>query len=151
MNIMSLFEPDFIAPLLIFSIPIIAIIGGITAGIIRTMGRQRLVEMAQQERIAAIQRGVDPSQLPPLHPELFGDSSPFSPQEADRRRHQGLLIGGIVTLFAGIGIALFLWILRPDGERYVWAIGIIPIAVGLGLLLSAFITRPAPGPAGPRA
>ncbi|MFI5370963.1 MAG: DUF6249 domain-containing protein [Candidatus Eisenbacteria bacterium] len=146
---MHIFDPDFVVPFLIFTIPIIAIVGGIATGIIRTMGRQRLVELAQQERIAAIQRGVDPAQLPPIHPDLFGDS-PFSPQESDRRRHEGLLIGGIVTLFTGIGIAMFLWILRPDGERYVWAVGIIPMAVGLGLLLSAMIVRPAAGPDGPR-
>lgn len=146
----NVFDPDFVVPFLIFTIPIIAVIGGFTSGIIRMMGRQRLIELAQQERIAAIQRGVDPAQLPPLHPELFGDSSPFSPYESERRRHQGLLVGGIVTLFAGIGVAVFLWFLRPDGERFMWAVGIIPITVGLGLLLSAFITRPGPGPGGPR-
>lgn len=150
MSLMGIFDPDFVVPFLIFTIPIIAVVGGIATGIIRMMGRQRLVELAQQERIAAIQRGVDPAQLPPLQADLMSDS-PFSPQESDRRRRQGLLIGGIVTLFAGIGIAMFLWILRPDGERYVWAIGLIPIAVGLGLLLSALIIRPAPGPIGPRA
>src|SRR5207248_4823258 len=48
-------------PFLIFSIPIVAIVGGITAGIVRTLGNQRLMELAQRERIAAIERGVDPS------------------------------------------------------------------------------------------
>ena len=140
---------DFI-PFLVFSIPIIAIVGGITAGIVKTLGRQRLIELAQQERIAAIQRGIDPAQLPPLAPELFGDSSPFSPVDSERRRHQGLLVGGIVTTFAGAGVSVFLAALRPDGDRFLWAVGIVPIAVGLGLLLSAFITRPGSGSGAPR-
>ena len=57
---------EFFVPFLVFAIPIIAIVGGITAGIVRTLGRQRLIELAQRERIAAIERGVDPSKLPPL-------------------------------------------------------------------------------------
>ena len=102
---------DFI-PFLVFSIPIIAIVGGITAGIIKTLGRQRLIELAQQERIAAIQRGIDPSKLPPMpnlaldEDELLGMSGP----EQDRRRAQGLLIGGIIVTAASIGmIAFFSW------------------------------------------
>lgn len=49
-----------------FAIPIIAIIGGITLAIIRTTGQQRLAELERRERIAAIERGVDPSKLPPM-------------------------------------------------------------------------------------
>src|SRR5204863_7964553 len=74
MYLASMFEPEFVVPLLIFSLPIIAIVGGIVAGIMKQTGRQRLVEMAQQERIAAIQRGIDPSQLPPLPLEALGDA-----------------------------------------------------------------------------
>ena len=143
---MRFLDPDVVVPFLVFTIPIVAIIGGITSGIVRMLGRQRLLELAQQERIAAIQRGVNPAQLPPLSPELFGDTSPFSPFDAEKRRHQGLLVGGIVTTCAGVGVSVFLAALRPDGERFLWAVGIIPIAVGIGLLLPAFITRPQPGP-----
>ena len=48
----------------LFTIPIVAIIGGITAGIVKSVHRQRLLELAQKERIAAIERGVDLEKLP---------------------------------------------------------------------------------------
>ena len=58
---------------------------------------------------------------------------------------------GVITCFAGIGVSVFLWILLgaiagsveardPQGAeilRHVWAAGIIPFFVGLGIILSA--------------
>ncbi|HEY3215145.1 MAG TPA: hypothetical protein VGK93_01495 [Candidatus Eisenbacteria bacterium] len=136
-------------PFMIFSIPIVAIVGGITVAVVKAIGRQRLVELAQQERIAALQRGVDISKLPAL-PNLALDDDDLSMlgvsgPERDRRRAQGLMIGGIITLFAGIGIMAFLLILGPDGDKAAWAVGIIPGAVGLALLLSAWIVSPKAG------
>jgi len=132
---------DFI-PLLIFSIPIIAIVGGITAGIVKTLGRQRLIELAQQERIAAIQHGIDVSKLPPLpgigldEEDVLGLSGP----ERDRRRAQGLLIAGIVTVAISTGLIAFFILIEANNNT--WAIGIIPGAAGIALLISAWIVRP---------
>jgi len=98
-------EPEFFIPFLVFAIPIIAIIGGITAGIVRTMGQQRLAELAARERLAAIEKGIDPSKLPPppgYGSEWGGDwSAPRDPN----RRAQSLMIGGLVTLAVGIGLS----------------------------------------------
>lgn len=146
---MNVFEPDFVVPFLIFSIPIIAIIGGITAGIVKTMSQQRLIELAQRERIAAIERGVDPAKLPPLPTAGGGGDLLYSsPEEAARRRAEGLLIAGIISVATGIGLAAFLSIMEDHGEA--WAVGIIPFSIGIALLLSAWIVRPRGG-AGPRA
>jgi hypothetical protein len=139
---MNFFEPDFVVPFLLFMIPIIAIIGAFTTGIVRMIGRQRLVELAQQERIAAIQRGIDPAQLAPLHADLLNESSPFPPGEHARRQHRSLVVGGVVTLFAGIGIALFFYFMRPDHQEFAWAVGLIPIMLGIGLLVAAALVRP---------
>lgn len=141
---MNPFEPDFVVPLLVFSIPILAIVGGIVSGIVKMQGRQKLIELAQQERIAAIQRGLDPNQLPPLPLEALGHSdSPFlSPYESDRRRSQGYLIGGLITLFGGAGLAVFLSVMRPDNDHNIWAVGLIPMMIGAALILSAIIVRP---------
>ena len=146
---MFAFNPEAFLPFMVFSIPIIAIVGGITVAIVKSIGRQRLIELAQQERIAAIQRGVDVSKLPPLPSAALDDDDlamgvPLT--ERDRRRAQGLLIGGIVTLFAGAGIMGFLSVVENDGNA--WAVGIIPASVGLALLLSAWIVNPK-GDAGP--
>jgi len=144
MYLLNLFDPEFVVPLLIFSLPIIAIVGGITAGILKQAGRQRLIELAQQERIAAIQRGIDPSQLPPLPLDLMGDAGAMlSAHQSEKRRAQGFLIAGVITLFAGIGITAFLMILRDSDER-VWAVGLIPTLVGLALLISARLIWPRP-------
>jgi hypothetical protein len=140
---LSSFSVGEFIPIVALSIPIVAIIGGITAGIIRTLGRQRLIELAQRERIAAIERGVDPAKLAPL-PITALDDEPetltMSQYDRDRRRAQGLLIGGIVTTAVGLGLMAFLNIMEDHGNA--WAVGIIPAAIGVALLLSAFLVRP---------
>ena len=133
-------------PFLIFSIPIIAIVGGITAGIVRTLGNQRLMELAQRERIAAIERGIDPSKLPPLPIAVtdqtsMGGSMYMTPHDYMKRRFQGLLIGGLVCVFTGISIAVFLSLVSEE-SRQAWAVGLIPASVGVALLLSALIVKP---------
>lgn len=138
-------DPEFFLPFLIFSIPIIAIVGGITAGIVRTVGRQRLVEMAQRERITAIERGVDPTKLPPLPGMGENGDDPYLPRhEHDRRRAQSLMIGGIITSGVGIGLSLLLAFMEP-GDRAAWAVGMLPLTIGLSLLLSAWLIRPKNG------
>lgn len=136
------FDPDIFVPFLVFSIPIIAIAGGITAGIVRMIGQQRLVELAQRERIAAMERGIDPSKLPPLPTGGGGDLSSmfWSPRDVAKRRSQSLLIGGIITLFGGAAIIAFLNIVETSDR--VWAVGIIPSSVGLALILCSFLVKP---------
>jgi uncharacterized protein DUF6249 len=137
------FEDSF-AFMFVMAIPIIAIIGGITAGIVRTMGQQRLAELAHRERIAAMERGVDPSKLPPAVPPFEGSGwLTYNPL----RRYHGLLIGGIVCVFAGLSIAVFLRLMET--EKNAWAVGLIPAGVGIALLLSAVIVKPRNGIGGP--
>jgi len=140
-------DSEFFIPIFIFSIPIIAIVGGITAGIVKTLGQQRLLELAQRERIAAIERGIDPSKLPPLPTGRADDdlaSIYLSPRESAKRRAQGLMIGGLVTLAVGVSLGIFLGAIAADeGEpSRIWALGLIPSAVGIALLISAWLVRP---------
>ena len=145
---------SLIVPVMIFAIPIIGIIGGITAGIVKTISEGRIVENAQRERIAAIQAGIDPSKLPPLPARSLGDTeagafaaaftSSSAPRDHDwiaQRRANGLLVGGLVVLCAGIGLSLFLYYIGAE-EGNAWAVGLIPGFVGVGLLLSWLLTRP---------
>lgn len=146
------FNPEDFIPFFVLSIPIIAIVGGITAGIVRMFHRQRAFELMQRERIAAIERGLDPDKIASLQrPMLYDDNGLFNDASVGaERRRQGLLIGGLVTLFAGIAIAIFLNGVtgghHGDGEQ-VWLVGLIPAAVGIALLLCAFLLRPS-APAG---
>jgi hypothetical protein len=138
------FGPDVFVPFLVFSIPIIAIVGGITAGIVKTVSRHRLIELAQRERIAMIERGLDPSKLPPLPLSELSEAGPLLSQ-ADYARHrsQGLMIGGLVTLAVGISLGVLLYNIAD--EAGVWSVGLIPGGIGVALLVSAFIVRPKNG------
>ena len=144
MHILRL-DADFFVPFLLFSIPIVAIVGGITAGIVRTLGQQRLLEMAQRERMAAIERGIDPAKLPPMPIGGLGHdhdlaSIYLNPHDYARRRSMNLMVGGVITLFVGIGVGAFLYLVdRPDNS---WSVGLVPLAVGLGLLLSSWLVKP---------
>jgi len=138
------FGPDVFVPFLVFSIPIIAIVGGITAGIVKTISRHRLIELAQRERIAMIEHGLDPSKLPPLPLSEIADATPLmSATDAARHRSQGLMIGGLVTFAVGISLGVLLY--NVAGEEGVWSVGLIPAAIGVALILSAFLVRPKNG------
>jgi len=140
------FGPDVFVPFLVFSIPIIAIVGGITAGIVKTISRHRIIELAQRERIAMIERGLDPSKLPPLPLSEIAEASPLMSQaDAARRRSQGLMIGGLVTLAVGISLGVLLYNVAGREEGGTWSVGLIPAAIGIALILSAFLVRPRNG------
>ncbi len=63
---------------------------------------------------------------------------------AERNSREGLKLGGIITLAAGIGIALFLAVLDPK-ERSVWALGFIPGLIGAAMLVYVYLMAPKPG------
>jgi len=136
-------HPDEFISVFAMAIPIVAIVGGITVAVVRTIGQQRIAELAHRERIAALERGVDPSKLPPAPVIDYGPAyGTYNPM----RRYHGLLIGGIVCVMAGIGIAVFLGMIAT--EKNAWAIGLIPVAVGIALLLSATVIKPRNGSSG---
>jgi hypothetical protein len=146
--VLDMFGPDVFVPFLVFSIPIIAIVGGITAGIVKTISRHRLIELAQRERIAMIEKGLDPSKFPPLPISEIADATPLmSAGDSARRRSQGLMVGGLVTLAVGLSLGVMLYFLADvgEGEHGVWAVGLIPAAIGAALLLSAALVRPKNG------
>lgn len=132
---------DQILFFMIFAIPIIAIVMGVTHRIVRTIGEQRLLELAQRERIAAIERGFDPSKLPPL-PHAGSTEVIHNGIDAwsYARRAQGLLIGGLVTLAVGVGICVMIYLLQPNDRS--WAAGLVPVFIGAALLVSAAIVWP---------
>jgi len=110
-------------------IPIIAIFMSLLIPIVYAITdyrrRRDIVEAHHKERIAAIERGME---IPPL-PEAF-----FKPLEKnDRPRH---LLIGMIWLFVGIGVGVFLYAVAGDD---VAAIGLIPAGVGLAFLAYYFI------------
>jgi hypothetical protein len=121
-----------------FAIPILAIVGAMTVAIIRVAGQQRLAELERRERIAAIERGVDPAKLPPM---ANADSYPNgNGVGSGTRRAQGLMIGGLVLLAVGTSMMVLLWSIESD--KKVWALGLMPFLVGVALLISAKVVWP---------
>jgi hypothetical protein len=139
---MFLFRDEAIAPVLVFAVPIVAIAGGILASIVRTLSRHHLMEVAVRERMALIARGVDPAKLDALE-DGSGLTGPTlsSINHFSRHRAQGLLIGGFVTLVAGVAFSLVVGIL-DSWEEGDWALGVVAGAVGLALILSGWLVWP---------
>lgn len=144
------FDPSDFIPLFIFSIPLLAISGGIVAGIVRMIHRQRTWELIQRERIAAIERGIAPETIAQMQPSILDDEHGqfLSARATAEKLRQSLLIGGIITLFVGVALAFFLN--GVSGGESVWMVGLIPIAAGLGLIVSSAVVRPtSDGPPAP--
>jgi len=139
---MFTFDSGVLVPVMIFLIPIVAIAGGITAGIVKMLGEMRMLELARRERIAAIERGVNPEKLPPVPTGQFDNYGSYVPHEqVTARRAQGLLIGGLVTLAVGVGLMFMMRLLPDEDAHRSWAVGMIPAFVGVALLLSSLIVR----------
>jgi hypothetical protein len=121
------------------AIPVVAIIGGITAGIFKTLSKQRMLELAQKERILALERGVDPERLPALQlPEGMRPKDGPTFEQRQFRRSNLLMIWGMII--GGFGLAMLTALaLARSGE---WAFMFIFVFVGIALMLGSRVGRP---------
>lgn len=122
----------------VFIIPLVSIIGGITMGIVRVLGQQRLAELARRERIAAIERGMDPDKLPQAH-DLDG-LDPYGAGNGRLRRAHGLVIAGLILIAVGVSLMVLLQQVEPHKSH--WVLGLMPLLVGIALLLASRIVWP---------
>jgi hypothetical protein len=132
------FDGDVVAPLMVFGIPIVAIAGGILAGIVRTVSTHRLMEVAIRERMALVARGVNPDQIPTTLGFSFGSEPVVA---IERFRAQGLLVAGFVIVVGGAAVALVDWYVGI-GDPFTWPVGVIGMVIGVALLLSGVIIWP---------
>lgn len=106
-------------------IPIVAIVMSLLIPIIYQIldyrRRRDLVDALHKERMAAIERGIEPKPLPE---ELF---SAFR-----RNPNPRYLLTGMIWTFIGIGIFVFLGAVAGEDVRW---LGLIPGGVGLAYLL----------------
>lgn len=110
------------------SIPIIAIVMGIGIGMLaiylRYQRQKSMFELFHQERMAAIDKGIEP---PPIPEEFFSDDGkPYSP-------HRALLVGLVFTL-TGLGLLVAFYWYHPDKVYY----ALVPIGFGLAYLIYYF-------------
>ena len=138
---MFLFRDEVIAPVMVFAIPIVAIVGGIIASIVKTLSRQRLMEVALRERMALMARGVDPAKLSGAAGTGLAFPALLSPDDYSRFRAQGLLVGGFVTLVAGAAFSLVVGAL-DSWDAGDWGLGIVAASIGLALICSGLVVWP---------
>ena len=114
-------------------IPIVAIVMGIGIGMLSLLldyrKKREMFAMHHQERMAAIEKGME---VPPLPAEFFQDH---------RRRAQRLpadnLRSGLILLLVGVAITIALYdTLQHD---YLW--GLVPCAIGVANLLFYYIEQ----------
>jgi hypothetical protein len=119
-----------------FFVPIIAIILGIAIGMLGLIldyrKKSRMFELHHQERLLAIERGME---VPPLPPEFF-----FNPRrDGGSGSGASSLRWGLIWLLLGaaLGVAMGL----NDGiAQASWAL--LPAAVGLAQIIFYFLTAP---------
>jgi len=126
-----------------FLIPIIAIIGAFTVGIVSTISRARVRELEIRERIAMIERGLVPS------PEADPNGFERRMYRMDRlqHRHAGsrFRAGGIMVMSVGFGLMTLLWFVGAPREGV--GVGGFLVIIGLGLLVNSLFNAPQPASA----
>lgn len=115
-----------------FAIPIAAFAMVLGIVIVANVYNYHVRKLKSEERLAAIAKGI------PLPVDL--EDPPRQSMEASARRDsRGMRTGGIVCIAVGIGLALFSFSMaRIVDERDVLSVaaaGLIPLAIGVGLLI----------------
>jgi Domain of unknown function (DUF6249) len=120
-------------PIIGLMIPIIAIVMGLGVAMLAIYlsyrKRKEIFTLYHQERMAAIEKGVE---LPPLPDALLTeDGRPLRPYNP--RRH---LLKGLAWVFVGIGLGLGLW----ATVGFDWALfSLVLIGIGLAHLIYYFV------------
>jgi len=122
-----------------FLIPIVAIVGGILAGIVATVTRGRVRELEIRERIAMIERGMVPP--PEQDPEEF-DRRMRSMQQFQRGhvapRHRS---AGVILMAIGAGMYVLMAYAGGVPQQALGIGGFIAI-LGLGFFVNSLFSRP---------
>lgn len=106
--------------------------GGVLVILASLWHRARLLEMAHRERLAMIERGLAPSELPPL---TYQD-----PHIRRSARSSKLLSAGIVIVGLGLAIALLIGFASREAEIAVGVGGAI-VVLGVSLIVTAIVVR----------
>jgi len=117
-------NPDIV----IFLIPIIAILGGFTVAIVGIIMEAKKEELRRKERIIAMEKGIP---LPPERAENKGSGRP---------RHIAARRTGLVLTFLGIALVVAISLSSGGGLRSgVW--GFVVLALGLAFLVASIFEK----------
>jgi Domain of unknown function (DUF6249) len=132
-----------------FVIPVAAFAMVLGIVIVANIANYHNRKLKSEERMAAIAKGIplppDPENNLADLVEVAGRASAIS---GPTRAARGLRTGGVVLVSIGVGLVLFSfcleWILQERDVLAVAAAGLIPLAIGVGLLIDyALRTRTA--------
>jgi hypothetical protein len=104
--------------ILAVAIPLILMLGGVGVTLIALRGRHRLKELAFQERIALIEKGLVPS--PESNPAGFESALSRRPISAKALRYRS---AGVVLTGVGLALTTLLFFVMPTAAK----------AIGLGV------------------
>jgi hypothetical protein len=113
-------------------IPIVAIVMGIGIGMLSIYfgyrKRKEMFALHHQERMAAIEKGIE---LPPLPDEFFSDNG--KPRSPHRK-----LLTGLIWLFIGLSWMIAFYVRPTRGMDGAAIYGLIPATIGLAYLIYYF-------------
>lgn len=108
---------------------------------LRASRKQRRLEMIHAERMAALEKGLPPAELPE-YAALPGES-PVADALAELRLNPRWPLGvGAVSVLLGAGTALALRLSGDEYHNQIWPFGLIGVFFGVGLFLHYALTRP---------
>lgn len=122
----------FIVPVAVF-----AMVLGIV--IVSNIANYHTRKLKSEERMAAIAKGIPLPPEPDTQLTALGQLDRISSAEERAARARGLRTGGIVCVSVGVGLSIFglllAWIVQEHDVLVVAASGLIPLAIGVGLLV----------------
>ncbi|MGO8697179.1 MAG: DUF6249 domain-containing protein [Limisphaerales bacterium] len=123
---------------LILLVPIVAIVMSIGMVMLlftlNYLKRKHMFSLYHQERMAAIEKGVE---LPPL-PDAFFSEETKGPGSPHRRSPHRRLLTGLILLALGLSMMAALYIDKNNDKDNDYIYGIVPAAIGLAFLLFYF-------------
>ena len=111
----------FAVPILALFIPIVAIV---VSGWVRIKRNRNMHETIR----LMTEKGM------PVPPELIQAVIGDSPQQAKNWSPTSQLRSGVINISIGLGLMLLFQEMHPE-ENWLWAIGVIPLMIGVGFLL----------------
>ena len=126
-------DPEVVV-IVVFSLVMFA---GFLISFVSLRYRARILEMAHRERLAMIERGLAPSELPPL---TYQDAHVHRSARSSK-----LLSAGIVIVGLGLAIAFLVGFASREPEVAVGVGGAI-VVLGVSVIVTSLVVRGAGGP-----
>jgi uncharacterized membrane protein YsdA (DUF1294 family) len=104
----------------------------------KTKQRMHVQRLIHEERLKAIEKGLPYPELPPYQIEEATESHGRSHWKPTARQVVGM---GLIAILGGAGAALAMKLSPEDYHQRAWSFGFVPVFVGVGMLLYAWINR----------